>query len=106
VSRKWVRKIRERLQTDYQLVSGTSPMGEVSNSPTPDGLLSSSGMATLPKTLTLHLTPPVHDALSEACAIANRQNPEDTITLTEYVEELVINRVVELGLLRRNKRKK
>lgn len=103
MSRKWVRKIRERLETDYQLVSGTSPMGQGATSPTPDGLVSSSGMAS-PKALTLHLTSPVYDALTEACAITNRQNPEDTISLTEYVEELVINRVVELGLLKRHKR--
>jgi hypothetical protein len=57
------------------------------------------------KTITINLTPPVYDALTEACGVANRQSPEEPITILEYVEECVINRVVELGLLRRKKRK-
>jgi hypothetical protein len=57
------------------------------------------------KHLTIRFTPAVFDALTEACAITNRQDPTDTITVEDYVNELVINRVVELGLLRKNKRK-
>ena len=58
------------------------------------------------KSLTIYLTPSVHDALVEACAVANRQSPDgEQITIQEYVEECVINRVVELGLLRKKKHK-
>ena len=103
VSRQRVQHIKKRLLGQW--VSGVQvavqPGEEVAS---PDGHVLSSGMASL-KALTLHLTTPVHDALTEACDISNRQNPEDTISLTEYVEELVINRVVELGLLKRHKRK-
>lgn len=103
VSRQRVQHIKRRLLNQY--VAGVQvavqPGEAVAGGP---GALSSSGMASL-KALTLHLTAPVHDALTEACAISNRQNPDDTITITEYIEELVINRVVELGLLKRHKRK-
>lgn len=103
VSRQRVQHIKKRLLGQW--VSGVQvavqPADGVAGIDRP---LHSSGMASL-KALTLHLTAPVHDALTEACAISNRQNPDDTITLTEYVEELVINRVVELGLLKRHKRK-
>lgn len=58
------------------------------------------------KSLTIHLTPAVHDALVEACQVTNRQSPEEPITITEYIEECVINRLAELGLLRKNKRSK
>ena len=103
VSRQRVQHIKRRLLNQW--VSGV----QVAVQP-PDGVAGSvptthsSGMAS-PKAITLHLTSPVYDALTEACAISNRQNPEDTISITEYIEELVINRVVELGLLKRHKRK-
>ena len=45
------------------------------------------------------------DPTVEACAVANRKSPDEPITIVEYIEELIINRVVELGLLRKNKRK-
>jgi hypothetical protein len=57
------------------------------------------------KALTLHLTPSVFDALTEACAITNRKDKDDPITVEDYAEECVIVRLVELGLLRKNKRK-
>lgn len=103
VSRQRVQHIKKRLTGQWvsEVQVAVQPGNGVAWS---NGQLPSSGMASL-KALTLHLTAPVHDALTEACAISNRQNPEDTISLTEYVEELVINRVVELGLLKRHKRK-
>ena len=104
VSRQRVQQIKRRLLNQW--VSGV----QVAVQP-PDGVAGVEGaipsqlhMAS-PKAITLHLTSPVYDALTEACAISNRQNPEDTISITEYIEELVINRVVELGLLKRHKRK-
>jgi hypothetical protein len=103
VSRQRVQHIKKRLLGQW--VSGVQvavqPPEEVAGV---DLAIHSSGMAT-PKALTLHLMPAVYDALTEACAISNRQNPDDTISITEYIEELVINRVVELGLLKRHKRK-
>ena len=86
VSRPRVQQIKRRLKEDHESV--TAPAEPASTM----------------KALTIHFTPAVHDALAEACAIANRQSPEEPITITEYIEELVINRVVELGLLRKNKR--
>jgi hypothetical protein len=57
------------------------------------------------KALTINITPAVHDALVQACAVANRKAPDgEAITILEYVEECIICNVVELGLLRRNKR--
>lgn len=53
------------------------------------------------KALTIRFTPAVFDALTEACAVSNRQSLDETITIEDYVEECAINRVVELGLLRR-----
>jgi hypothetical protein len=58
------------------------------------------------KSFTLNLTTAVHDALVEACAIVNRNSPEDPITIAEFTEELIINRVVEMGLLRVKKGKR
>jgi hypothetical protein len=55
------------------------------------------------KSLTINLTPAVYDALVEACGVANRKTPEEPITILEYVEELVSNRMVELGLLRKKR---
>ena len=93
VSRGWVQEINRRLLSDFETVAEPANV---------DGKqVSNSNM----KSLSIHLTPAVFDALVEACAVANRRAPEEPITITEYVEELVISRVVELGLLRRNKRK-
>src|SRR5215471_611070 len=93
VSRQRIQSIKQRVS--QQLVTSTEPVsggGEL--------------VSGLPfKSLTIHVTPAVHDAIVEACEVANRKSPEEQITISEYVEECVINRVVELGLLRRNKRK-
>lgn len=102
VSRGRVQQIKRRMSGDYSLVTDTPSMIEGSGGSTFAGLVSS---ASPMKSLTVHFTPAVHDALVEACAITNRQSPEEPITIADYVEELVINRVVELGLLRKNKRK-
>lgn len=86
---------------DYSLVTDTPSMIEGAATITPKSVvLSHSPM----KSFTLHLTPTVHDGLVEACAIINRQSPEDPITIAEYTEELIINKVVELGLLRKRGR--
>jgi hypothetical protein len=96
LTRQWVIHIKKRLLREGVLhVSVTPPV-----TPFAGSLVSDSHM----KSLTLRLTSPVFDALAEACAIANRKDPEESITLEDYVGELVINRVVELGLLRKNKR--
>lgn len=91
VSRQRIHSIKQRLC--QQLVNSTEPVsgsGELSNG--------------LPfKSLTIRITPAVHDALVEACEVTNRGCPEEPVTLAEYVEECVINRVAELGLLRKNK---
>lgn len=93
VSRQRVHSIKVRVC--QQLVNMTEPID------TQAGAL----VSHLPmKSLTIHFTPAVFDALVEACEIVNRRSPEESITIQEYLEELAINRVVELGLLRRNKR--
>lgn len=56
------------------------------------------------KALTIRFTPSVFDALVEACAVTNRANPDDTITLEDFIEECATVRVVEMGLLRRRKK--
>ena len=88
VTRQRVQSIKARLlQGGYEAVTGTP-----------------AGSASPLKVFTISLTLPVHDAVVEACAVTNRKSPEEPITITEYVEECVITRVVELGLLRRKKR--
>jgi hypothetical protein len=93
VSRSRVQHISRRLLRDYESVTdAANGSGEqVSNSHM--------------KSLTINLTPAVYDALVEACEVTNRKFPEEPITILEYVEECVINRVVDLGLLRRKKQK-
>ncbi len=93
VSRARVQQIKRRVCKE--LINSTEPVSAGGE------LVSSSPF----KPITISLTPAVHDALVEACAVTNRQSPEEPITIQEYVEECVINRVVELGLLGRNKRK-
>lgn len=56
------------------------------------------------KALTIRFTPSVFDAFVEACAVTNRANPDDTITLEDFIEECATVRVVEMGLLRRRKK--
>jgi len=104
VDRAWVQQVKRRLLGDYELATQINrrllsnyEVASPAETPSPSG----SPM----KALTICLTPAVHDALVEACEVANRQTPEEPITINEYVEECIINRVVELGLLRRNKRK-
>ena len=92
VSRARVQQIKRRVCE--QFVNSTEPVSAGGE------LVSSSPF----KPLTISLTPAVHDALVAACEVANRNSPEETITIQEYVEECVINRVAELGLLRRNKK--
>lgn len=94
ISRQRVHSIKVRVC--QQLVNMTEPID------TEAGAL----ISHLPmKSLTIHFTPAVHDALVAACEITNRQSPDEPITIQEYVEEIAINRVVELGLLRKNKRR-
>lgn len=61
------------------------------------------------QSLTIRLTLPIYDALIAACEVANRQESAgedyEPITIEDYVGELIKNRVVELGLLRYQKRK-
>lgn len=57
------------------------------------------------KALTIRFTPAVFDALAEACAISNRQNPDDTITIEDFIEECAVVKVVELGLLKQRRKK-
>jgi hypothetical protein len=103
VSRQPRATVKRSLHSDYSLVTDTGSMIPPQGSITPDGeLISHSPM----KSFTLNLTTAVHDALVEACAIVNRNSPEDPITIAEYTEELVINKVVELGLLRVKKGKR
>lgn len=94
VSRQWVQQINKRRCKGLQ---DLAPLQEVQ-----PALL---GSELHMKSLTLRLTLPVYDALTEACAITNRKDPEEPITTEEYVEECVTTRLQELGLLRRNKRK-
>lgn len=87
-------------------------MGEVTTPTTPvvttphQVITEPSCNVALVKSLTVTLTPSVYDALVEACGVANRQDPDEPITMSDYVEELIINRVVELGLLRKYKKRK
>ena len=57
------------------------------------------------KTLQVRLTPTVFAALTEACSVANTLDTDDPLTVEDYVNQLIINRVVELGLLRKPKSK-
>lgn len=96
VSRVRVRQIRNRLVTTSPLVEGgtSTPTQEI-----PATQLQSLGM----KTLNLHLTPAVFAALTEACQLTNH-NSDEPITVTDYVEECLITRLSELGLIRRKRK--
>src|SRR5260370_838295 len=75
VSRSRVQQINRRLLADYEAVIATSE---------PQGATSEPGFSGSPmKSLTINLTPAVHDALVEACAVANRKAPEEPITILE-----------------------
>lgn len=91
--------VNRRLQGAYSLVTDTSSMIPVQPVSPAASVVPSHSM----KSFTVNLTTAVHDALVEACGIANRRSPDGPITLAEYTEELIINRVVELGLLRTKK---
>jgi hypothetical protein len=98
VSRQRVQAVNRRMQVDYSLVTATVAVQPPQTSCTPASVIASH----LPmKSFTVILTTPVYDALVEACAITNRQSPQDPITIAEYTEQLIINKVVELGLLRK-----
>lgn len=99
VARRWVQQVRARLTTDFTPV--TSHMREVSTSHTPASVIPSHSPM---KQITITMTNAVHDALVEMCALTNRQSPEDPITIAEYTEELIINKAVEMGLLRKRGR--
>ena len=86
VSRQRVQTVNKRLMGDYESVLAP---------PKPASSI---------KTLTINLTPAVLAAVVEACAVVNRKS-EEPITIVEYIEELVIAQVVEMGLLRKNKRR-
>jgi hypothetical protein len=67
------------------------------------------------KSLTLRLTPAVHSALTEAILLCNRAEKEacvaekvryEFITQEDYIEELVMVRLAELGLLRQYSKRK
>lgn len=101
ISHQRVYQIKKRLANQY--VAGVQlavQEGQTTCTPS-NALLSDSFM----KSLNIRVTTPVFDALTEACAIANRKEPDEAITVEEYVEECVTTRLVELGLLRKNKRK-
>lgn len=98
VTRARVQQIKRRMCADYSLVTDTSSTLEPQTTSTPKVVVRSS----LPmKSFTISLTPAVHDGLVEACAITNRLFPQDPITINEYTEELIISRVIELGLVRK-----
>lgn len=99
VSQQRVSFIKKRLEKSQP------PTTPISQPPDPVVTTPSRIVVSVLKPLTLHLTPSVFDALTEACAITNRRNPDDTITVQEYVEELTMNRLAELGLLRKQRRK-
>lgn len=100
VSQQRVSYIKRRLY-----LQATTPTTPVVTTPVPHESQEPCNVA-LVKSLTLRLTPSVFDALTEACAITNRKDPDDPITVEDYINELIINRVVELGLLRKYKARK
>ena len=93
-----MQKINARLQSDYTSVSAPAPLHPTEDSCTPANVVPFTSPM---QTLTIHLTNAVHDALVAACTFVNRQSPEDPITIAEFTEELIINKVVEMGLLRK-----
>lgn len=96
VSRPRIQYVKKRMLRGLQCnpVTGEGLQGS--------GLLLSKSM----KQLTIRFTPAVYDALVEACTIANRQDPEEQITISDYVEQVTINNLVEMGLVRKHKRSK
>lgn len=98
VSRQRVQAVNRRLFHDYSLVTATVALQPPQTSCTPVSVIASHSPM---KHFTVNLTTAVHDALVEACALTNRQSPADPINIAEYTEELIINKVVELGLLRK-----
>ncbi len=102
---RWAGVSQQRVSYIKKRLFNTTPTTPVVTTPAPVSEAQSCIVASVLKPITLHLTPSVFDALTEACAVVNRQDPDDPVTLADYVEELVINRVVELGLLRKTKRR-
>jgi hypothetical protein len=96
VSQQRVSYIKKRLSQPLTTPVVTTPEAQPEVAPC--------NVASVLKPITLHLTPSVFDALTEACSISNRRNPEDLITIQDYIEELIINRVAELGLLRKTRK--
>jgi hypothetical protein len=96
VSRTRVQQINKRMQAEgckgVQDLAGVGLQGTTSRN-----------LANVLKTLTIRLTPAVFAALTEACVITNSRDPEDPLTVEDYVNQLIINRVVDLGLLRKPK---
>lgn len=92
-----MQQVKRRLLGDYELVTDTPSMIEASTSITPASEICSHSPM---KSFTVNLTTPVHDALVEACAVVNRNSDEGPITLGEYTEEIIINTVMAMGLLR------
>lgn len=89
VSRARVQFIAKRLQPP------ATPVAPHQLHPTPQ--LRSLGM----RAINISFTPRVFAALTEACALVNQENSDDPITVEDYAEECVMNRLVTLGLLRK-----
>lgn len=95
ISRARVHHIKSRLLKSGVTCNGVTPL-----QPHHDGLVFSNQSM---KSLNIRLTTPVFDALTEACAITNRKDRDDPITVEDYVEECLTTRLVELGLIRKRK---
>jgi hypothetical protein len=92
ITRQRVGKIAKRLTSCTQPVAG----GGLRGGP--------SGIVAPVKSLTLQLTPAVFAALVEACQVSNHKDPEEQITITDYVEQVLINNLVEMGLMRKHRK--
>lgn len=102
---RWANISQQRVSyIKRRLLNNTTPTTPVVTTPPAPSELAPATVVSVLKPLTLQLTPSVFDALTEACAITNRKDPDESITIQEYVEQLIINRVVELGLLRRKRK--
>jgi len=56
------------------------------------------------KTITVRFTPRVFAALTAACEIVNQENSDDPLTIEDYAEECVVNRLVTMGLVRQKRK--
>lgn len=100
VDRKWVQLVRNRMLNENidDGVASVIPDDQCTNK------------FSNVRSLTVRLTLPVFDALTEVVAIANRAEMQsapageaEPITIEDYVEELIRTKAVELGLLRQRR---